>query len=93
MGRPVPEVVRDLQTYEALLRKWQNVQNLVSRETLPQLWDRHFIDSLQVLSSLKVADRLILDIGSGGGFPALPSAIASKGLNRHFVLVEPPTAR
>lgn len=93
MGRPIPEVVRDLQTYEALLRKWQNVQNLVSRETLPQLWDRHFIDSLQVLSSLKVSDRLILDIGSGGGFPALPLAIASKNLNRRFVLVEPTTRK
>jgi 16S rRNA (guanine527-N7)-methyltransferase len=89
MGRPVEHVLKGLQTYEALLRKWQNVQNLVSRETLPQLWQRHFVDSLQVLSSLKVSDRLILDIGSGGGFPALPLAIASKGLDRRFVLVEP----
>jgi 16S rRNA (guanine527-N7)-methyltransferase len=75
-----------------LLKKWQAVQNLVSRETLGAIWERHFADSLQVLSLLSPEDREFLDLGSGGGFPALPLAIASKGLDRHFVLVEP-TAR
>lgn len=91
-GRPVPEVTEDFARYEVLLRKWQNVQNLVSRETLSEVWTRHFADSLQVLPTLTASDRLILDLGSGGGFPALPLAIASKGLDRQFVLVEP-TAR
>ncbi|ODT72816.1 MAG: 16S rRNA (guanine(527)-N(7))-methyltransferase RsmG [Pelagibacterium sp. SCN 63-23] len=86
------EVGRDLESYANLLRKWQSVQNLVSRETLGALWTRHFADSLQVLPLLRADDRLVLDLGSGGGFPALPLAIASKGWDRRFVLVEP-TAR
>lgn len=88
-GRPLDAVGRDLESYAALLKKWQAVQNLVSRETLGSIWERHFADSLQVLPLLSERDREFLDLGSGGGFPALPLAIASKGLDRHFVLVEP----
>lgn len=83
------EIIGDLRAYERLLLKWQKVQNLVSRETLAQIWTRHFADSLQALRLLHASDNLILDLGSGGGFPALPLAIASKGLERRFVLVEP----
>lgn len=87
--RDVEAVAADLAVYETLLMKWQKVQNLVSRETLSQVWTRHFADSLQVSKLLTPADNLILDLGSGGGFPALPLAIASKGSARQFVLVEP----
>ncbi len=53
------------------------------------MWRRHVADSLQVLKLVKQADHAFLDLGSGGGFPALPLAIASKGGPRNFVLVEP----
>ncbi|MEO8683558.1 MAG: 16S rRNA (guanine(527)-N(7))-methyltransferase RsmG [Devosia sp.] len=89
LTRPVTEVVADLESYAQLLRKWQKVQNLVSRETLDAIWSRHFADSLQVLRLLRETDRLIVDLGSGGGFPALPLAIALKGRDIRFVLVEP----
>lgn len=91
-GRPAAEVARDLESYANLLKKWQAVQNLVSRETLGQVWERHFIDSVQTMTLLRPDDANFMDLGSGGGFPALPLAIASKGLDRRFVLVEP-TAR
>lgn len=81
-------VLQRLSTYESLLLKWQAAQNLVSRETLPHLWVRHFADSLQALPLLRDTDRLILDLGSGAGFPALPLAMAS-GPVRRFVLLEP----
>jgi 16S rRNA (guanine527-N7)-methyltransferase len=87
--RSLDEVAADLESYASLLRKWQVVQNLVSRETLDAVWTRHFADSLQVLALLQPGDRTFLDFGSGGGFPALPLAIAFKGSNRHFTLIEP----
>lgn len=87
--RPASEVIADLESYAALLRKWQPVQNLVSRETLDQIWTRHFADSLQALSLLRPTDLQFMDLGSGGGFPALPLAIALKGSGCRFVLVEP----
>ena len=91
-ARPIEQVGADLESYAKLLAKWQAVQNLVSRETLGQVWTRHFADSLQVLALTRPNDKLFLDLGSGGGFPALPMAIGSKGTDRHFVLIEP-TAR
>lgn len=88
-NRPLAEVAADLESYAQLLRKWQAVQNLVSRETLDDVWSRHFADSLQVLPLLNPDDQAFLDLGSGGGFPALPLAIALKGSPCHFTLVEP----
>ena len=88
-SRSIDDVVRDLESYAQLLRKWQGVQNLVSRETLDQMWDRHFVDSLQVLKLVDATDQNFLDIGSGGGFPALPLAIALKDTGAKFTLVEP----
>mgnify|MGYP001550108308 FL=1 len=79
----------DLDAYEALLRKWNAVQNLVSRETLGELRTRHVADSLQLMRWVRPDDRKILDVGSGGGFPAIPMAIASRGVERRFTLLEP----
>jgi 16S rRNA (guanine527-N7)-methyltransferase len=89
VSRSVEEVATDLEHYVALLTKWQKVQNLVSRETLQQVWTRHIADSLQVLKFLNDTDKTVVDLGSGGGFPALPMAIGSKGSDRTFTLVEP----
>ncbi len=91
-SRPLDAVIADLESYTKLLAKWQRVQNLVSRETLSAVWTRHFADSLQVLEQITAEDRQFLDFGSGGGFPALPLAIARKGSGQVFTLIEP-TAR
>ena len=79
----------DLERFAALLRKWNAVQNLVSRETVNELWPRHIEDSLQLVPLLRERDRRIIDLGSGGGFPAIPLAIATRGSERRFTLVEP----
>lgn len=79
----------NLERYAALLRKWNAVQNLVSRETVDELWPRHIEDSLQLMKFVRPTDLRIVDLGSGGGFPAIPMAIASRETGRHFTLVEP----
>jgi 16S rRNA (guanine527-N7)-methyltransferase len=79
----------DLERYAALLRKWNAVQNLVSRETIDELWPRHIDDSLQLMKFVRESDRHVTDLGSGGGFPAIPMAIASRGTERRFTLIEP----
>jgi len=88
-ARPLEQVSADLESYARLLKKWQAVQNLVSRETLEHVWTRHFADSLQILPLLRESDHQFMDFGSGGGLPALPLAIARKTSNQTFVLVEP----
>jgi 16S rRNA (guanine527-N7)-methyltransferase len=79
----------DLERFAALLRKWNAVQNLVSRETVNELWPRHIMDSLQLMKLVRDGDGAVLDLGSGGGFPAIPMAIASRETKRRFTLVEP----
>jgi 16S rRNA (guanine527-N7)-methyltransferase len=79
----------ELARFAALLRKWNAVQNLVSRETIDQLWPRHIGDSLQLMKFVRATDRHVIDLGSGGGFPAMPMAIASRGTERRFTLIEP----
>jgi len=82
----VPDIATDLEAFAALLIKWNKTHNLVSRETVRELWPRHIADSLQLLELIEPADQTFLDLGSGGGFPAIPLAIA---LRRQHILVEP----
>ena len=77
--RPLEEVAEDLESFCHLFTKWSRTQNLVSRETIENLWTRHVADSLQVLKYLSEADVYLCDLGSGGGFPAIPVAVARKG--------------
>jgi 16S rRNA (guanine527-N7)-methyltransferase len=65
-----------------LLLTWQARINLISPASIPQIWERHVIDSLQVLPLLP-KEGAVADLGSGSGFPALPLAIAS-GLTFHL---------
>ena len=65
---------RRLVIYADLLVRWQATINLVAPSTLPDLWDRHIGDSLQVQPAAPHALRWV-DIGSGGGFPGLVTAI------------------
>jgi 16S rRNA (guanine527-N7)-methyltransferase len=74
------ETIAKLETYAALLRKWQKAINLVSGATLDDLWRRHFLDSAQLLPLLapvEAGDGGITDLGSGAGFPGLVLAILS----------------
>lgn len=91
-GRDQAAVVADLESFSALLLKWNATQNLVSRETVENVWERHILDSLQLLPYLPgptMPRCHILDVGSGGGMPALPLAIALKGTGTRIQLVEP----
>ena len=72
-----------LEIYEAELRRWQRVKNLVGPSTLDQVWERHFADSLQ-LQALAEGD-VWADLGSGAGFPGLVIAIARPGTHVHLI--------
>ena len=76
------ETLARLETYAALLAKFQKTINLVSRDTLEEVWRRHFLDSAQLFPLLPPAARVVLDLGSGAGFPALVLAIMAQGAAR-----------
>jgi len=70
------ETFEKLRQYEALLLKWQKRISLVSSSSMDEVWDRHIIDSLQMVKCLPDRGVRILDIGSGAGFPGLVLVIA-----------------
>ena len=73
-----------LKTYLNLIKIWQKKFNLISQKSFEFIWERHFLDSYQILKLIGNKKR-ILDIGSGAGFPAIVCAICS---NNNFDLVE-----
>ncbi len=74
--RDVPdEAQAKLETYHALLMKWQNAINLVSPKTLDEAWVRHFLDSAQVVAHIPETVQTVADFGSGAGFAGLVVAI------------------
>lgn len=70
------ETFARLKIYEGTLRQWQERINLVSRNTLDDVWRRHFLDSLQLAKWVEPGRR-VLDMGSGAGFPGMVVAIVT----------------
>lgn len=83
------ETLSRLEHYESLIGKWNQAVNLVARGTISTLWSRHFLDSAQLVSYAP-PEGTWLDLGSGGGFPALVIAAMVCDTHPHltFTLVE-----
>jgi 16S rRNA (guanine527-N7)-methyltransferase len=69
------ETLSRLEAYAALLIQWSTRINLVGRDTLPDLWRRHILDSAQLHPLIPDSSRSLIDLGSGAGFPGLVLAI------------------
>ena len=65
--------------YLALLAKWNRTYNLTAIHEPERMLTHHLLDSLAVL--LHVGPGPLLDVGSGGGLPGIPLAIARPDLD------------
>ena len=57
--------------FDEILQKTSSHTNLVARPSLPDRFERHYRDSLQLFPLVPSSARSALDIGSGAGFPGL----------------------
>ncbi|MFB2567166.1 16S rRNA (guanine(527)-N(7))-methyltransferase RsmG [Rhizobium sp. IMFF44] len=82
------ETQERLQHFAQLFQKWAKTINLVAPSTIDDLWRRHIADSAQIFQLHPATDHWV-DLGSGGGFPGVITAIllAEKGAG-HVDLVE-----
>lgn len=64
--------------YIALLQKWNRVYNLTAIREPEDMLYHHLLDSLAVLPW--VGSGRLLDVGTGGGLPGIPLAIAKPEL-------------
>ena len=69
------ETLRKFRSYADLLIRWQASINLVSENTLRDIWRRHFWDSVQLAQFIPKGPCVITDLGSGAGFPGLVLSI------------------
>ena len=87
-GSGSTELHSDLNRFVTILGRWQRTHNLVASSAMMELWDRHILDSLQLLAHAPDF-REWVDLGSGAGFPGLVVALACKSkADRHVTLVE-----
>ncbi len=74
-GRSVSRETQErLEHFAMLFQKWARTINLVAPSTREELWDRHISDSAQVVQLSPGPFRWV-DLGSGGGFPGIITAI------------------
>ena len=68
------EAQQKLLAFRDLLLKWNKTYNLTALRDPEQAISHHLLDSLAILPH--VGDGALLDVGSGGGLPGIPLAIA-----------------
>lgn len=78
-----------LAQFAQLVEKWTAKINLISKPSIPHIWDRHIRDSVQLYQHAPNGNHWV-DLGSGGGFPAIVLALMSQqdGRPTKFTLVE-----
>jgi len=84
------ETIDILEKYEKILIRDSKSLNLIGKSTFSQIWNRHFLDSFQVIDYIDKSDKVLTDIGSGAGFPGLVLAIAAaeKKMNIKINLID-----
>lgn len=79
------DVLAQLDRYVALLLAENESQNLISKASVPEVWTRHILDSVQLASFAGEAGDW-LDVGSGPGLPGIVLSIVTR---RPVLMVEP----
>jgi 16S rRNA (guanine527-N7)-methyltransferase len=80
-----------LRSFEELLRGPGAARGVVAKSDLDRLRPRHILDSLRAVACLGDEERVAVDVGSGGGLPGVPLAIARPDVK--VVLLEPRESR
>jgi 16S rRNA (guanine527-N7)-methyltransferase len=66
-----------LEIFATLLLRWNSTVNLVAHRDERELWQRHIVDSLQLVSLIPPGTTRGIDLGTGGGFPGLVLSIVT----------------
>lgn len=90
----VPTLVDQLEVYYRLLATWNEKINLTAlnlREPTDESFDRLLVEPLAAAKHVPPAARRMLDVGSGGGSPAIPLKLAAARMS--LLMVESKTRK
>lgn len=77
---------QQLRQFCELVEAWNRRTNLISQQDAALLWERHVLPSIIPLRFVEIPpESWLLDIGSGGGFPAIPLKILRPDLQMLLV--------
>ena len=75
------ETKEKIEAYKTLVLEWNCKFNLISKSSVEHIWERHILDSVQLYKYIRPTDKILLDLGSGAGFPGMVLAIMAEQLN------------
>ena len=79
------ELAERLGAYVELLSRWNKRMNLTALDERDEAIDRLLIEPLVAVKYLPSRSAAVLDIGSGGGSPAIPMKLAASGIALRMV--------
>ena len=81
--------IKKLDNFVKKLLIYNKKHNFISKNTENQIWDRHILDSAQLIKFIDDKNCSgIADLGTGGGFPGIILAIYFQNFNFHVKLYE-----
>ena len=81
-----PTQVKQFGLLQELYKDWNDKINVISRKDIDFLYERHVLHSLGIAKVNNfTSGSLILDVGTGGGFPGIPLAILYPDSHFHMV--------
>lgn len=81
-----PKQVKMFEKAILVYHDWNSKINLISRNDMDNLVERHFLHSLSIAKVIKLAPgTTVMDVGTGGGFPGIPLAILFPEVNFYLI--------
>ena len=78
--------IQQFKALQHLYRVWNLKINLISRKDIESLYLKHVLHSLAIAKYINFSPKaLVLDVGTGGGFPGIPLAILFPDTQFHLV--------
>lgn len=78
--------IKQFEALHSLYTLWNEKINVVSRKDIENLYERHILHSLAIAKFIEFTPGTsVMDLGTGGGFPAIPLAILYPKVNFHAI--------